>query len=199
MIKPLSFLLLLVLAGPSFAADDIRSKVSKERDDADADELIDPDKSIFGIPLGTTEDDFIKKNGKPAGYLDLKGQDTAMLYGNNYAFLFEHGKLAGVLLTYSTVDHQLAKRLVGSRFSQDARSWKLSNGIESEMTLPEVRNIVGAELTAANERSLHSQYFLTGKSRVELSFSRRSDKAQDDEEAYKLMGVLITPKSSKIE
>ena len=117
--------------------------------------MIDPDKSIFGIPLGTTEDEFIRKNGKPTGYLNLEDGETALLYGNCHAFFFKRGKLVGVLLTHATVDRQLFERMAMETDFPSLRGWKISNGVKAEMTLPEVRSILGDRLTARIAKRRH--------------------------------------------
>lgn len=78
------FLATLVLAVCLFmdvGAQDIRSKVAPAADT----NIIDPNKSIYGMPLGSSEDEFIKKFGQPNGYVRISSAETAMFYGKKHA------------------------------------------------------------------------------------------------------------------
>src|ERR1051326_5787446 len=139
--KAIILVTLVMLASRAYGADDVRSKVMDGGPGKRLSTQINPDKSIYGIPCGTTEDDFIAKHGKPMGYLRLKGTETAMLYGKSHAFIFEDGKLAGIRIRHSILDRKLASNIfVLSPF--DGTSWRLSNGIENEMSLTDVKKIV---------------------------------------------------------
>jgi hypothetical protein len=176
-------------------ADDIRSKVGQEPGQKATDAVIDPDKSIFGVPSGTTEDEFIAKHGEPVGYMRLNGNTTAMLYGTSTAFLFKKDKLAGVLVANNTVDHRLLRTIPDARFP-DHTNWELSNGIKSDMTLADARKAVGTILTPKTKQRHFQQYF-TEKSQVEIFFMRSNGTPEDDENAYKAVGVFVTPKKEK--
>ena len=100
---------LLAFASATFAADDdVRSKITEARETKKLTTQIDPDKSIYGIPFGITEDEFITRHGKPMGYLRLNGVETAMIYGKSHAFLFVSGKLAGLRLNHHILDLKLS-------------------------------------------------------------------------------------------
>ena len=195
--KTITLPLLLVLATTSFAEEDLRSKVADANDDKSFNSVIDPDKSIFGIPLGTTEDEFIEKSGKPVGYLRLKGDETAMIYGKSNGFIFSGGKLAGVILTSSIINYELAESMEKSKVFPDQDEWELSNGVKPDMKLSKVRELFGGRLSTDDGQRLYRQYALTDKSRVELSFSRSTAKAEDDEEAYSLHSIIIKPRDGE--
>lgn len=188
--------ILALLAAPAFGEEDVRSKVAEADEQSGATALIDPDKSIFGIPLGTTEDEFIAKYGKPMGYLRLDSDETAMLYGKSHAFIFKDGQLGGVLLTYNTLDWDLSKGLRETQLFPSYNGWELSNGLKPEMTLADARKILGDKLTAEDSHGRYHQQYLTDKSRVKLSFSFRSGKAEDDENSYSLHSIFIRPKEN---
>src|SRR3954451_6862470 len=94
----LAFFVLLSLASWSVDANaqDIRDKVAAPPEAGSMSGLIDPDSSIYGIPFGTTEDQFITQFGRPTGYLRLAAGMTGMIYGKTHCFLFAGGQLAGV-------------------------------------------------------------------------------------------------------
>src|SRR5947207_10389417 len=98
----------LLLGLAPFTADDIRSKVADGKEERKLTRFIDPDKSIFGMAFGTTEDEFIAMHGKPTGYVRLTGDETAMIYGKSHAFIFEGSKLAGVRIAHTIVDWKLS-------------------------------------------------------------------------------------------
>src|SRR5262245_21848168 len=65
-----SLLLMLCTSAWSHAADDIRSKVfDAARAARESSRTIHPDKAIYGIAFGTSEDEFIQAHGKPTGYV----------------------------------------------------------------------------------------------------------------------------------
>ena len=195
--KVCTFLITLALVSLSFGEEDARCKVVGPANQAHVNPLIDPDKSIFGMPLGTSEDEFIQKNGKPTGYVRLMGDETAMLYGKSHAFLFKDGKLAGILVTHNTMDWELSKSIGQYRSFPDHSDWQLSNGLKPDMTLAAVRKILGDKLFSEDAPRRYHQQFKTDLSLVKLSFSFMSGKSDDDEEAYSLRSVLIRPRSEE--
>jgi len=195
--KPLTLFLLFTLATACLAEEDLRCMVADANDDKNFNSVIDPDKSIFGIPLGTTEEEFIEKNGKPLGYLRLKGSETVMIYGKSNGFLFSGGKLAGVMVAHNIINYELAESMEKSKIFPDYNQWELSNGVKPDMKLAKVRELFGGRLSSDDGPRLYRQYALTEKSRVELSFSRHTDKAENDEEAYSLNSIIIRPRNSE--
>ncbi len=175
--------------------DDLRSKVGEawQTDEVAFSGFIDPDQSIFGIPIGTTEDEFILKRGKPRGYIRLHdggrpsgfvrliGEETAMIYGDKEAFIFESGKLAGIRISpVSLFDWKLANRYPDGK-------WQLSNGIERDMNLAQVRRILGDKLEMKGN---YQYYYRTEKAVVELEFMHWTGLG-DKAEAYNVSGILV--------
>jgi hypothetical protein len=187
--KTASLITFLLVACSTFGAtNDIRSKVTEPKSYKKLSNRIDPDNHVYGIPLGTTEDQFIEDYGKATGYLRLNSEDTVMIYGKSHAFMFEHGKLAGVRITRTIVDWKLLTRSVGST-PFDAIEWRLTNNIDSEMNLKEVKKILGDKLSLDPSR----RYYLTDRMRVELDFSHYTSEGQTDQ-AHKVCGVFVRPK-----
>src|SRR5262249_41501270 len=100
--------ILLTVISSVFGADDIRPKVADGKNETGLTRRIDPDKSIYGIPFGTREDDFIARHGKPTGYMRLGGAETALVYGKSHAFLFKSGSLVGIRITHYIMDWKLS-------------------------------------------------------------------------------------------
>jgi hypothetical protein len=186
--KTLFAVLLALFTTIAFSADDIRSKVTAGTGVAKLRSLeIDPDVSIYGIPFGTPEDDFIKAIGSPpAGYLRLNGAETAMIYGRAHAFLFENGRLVGLRISSQILDWNLAKELQAWG-SYDMMGWELSNGISQQMNLKQVKNLLGAKLMS-NEFDRY--YYTTVKARVELNFAHYANEP-DTDLAHKLHGIYV--------
>lgn len=63
------------------------------------DRTIEPGKSIFGCPIGATEEEVIKKLGKPTVQLTPNEQRSSLLYGQNCILEFWQGKLIGASIT----------------------------------------------------------------------------------------------------
>jgi len=189
-------LIAFALITTSFAAQDDRSKVLEGEPQVELDRIIDPDTSIFGLPLGISEDEFIKKCGKSVGYLRLKRDKLALLYGNSMAFLFESGKLSGIFLGSDIVNYPLANDLQFVDLLDDT-GWKLNNGIKNNMDLETIRKILGDRLINENPGELYNHHYFTDKSRVSLSFSGWSN--NKDESTWALHSVLIEPKQNEAE
>lgn len=185
------------MASGAYGADDFRSKVMDAPGGKRLSAQIDPDKSIYGIPFGTTEEDFIAKHGKPMGYLRLNGTETAMLYGRSHAFTFESGKLVGIRIRQSILDWKLASNI--AVLSPFDGNWRLSNGIENEMRLTDVKKILGNKLS---REDFSRHYYLTDKARVELDFTYsmdmgdKSDKGDkfDNDDGYRVSGIFVRAK-----
>lgn len=191
--------LILLVATTSFAEEDLRSKVAEANDYKSFNDVIDPDKSIFGIPLGTTEEEFIEKHGKPVGHLEFKEGETAAIYTDSIALVFQRGTLAGVLIDEDLVEYNIASRMEFPRVfpNELGSTYELSNGIKPQMSLLRIRQIVGDRLVQDHPESRFTQHFFTGNSRVELGFSMYKSKAEDDDEAYRLRSILIRPRKSE--
>lgn len=147
--------------------------------------LIDPDAGIYGIPYGTSEQEFIASHGRPMGQLKLNRNGSALIYNNTHAFIFDHGKLAGLRISLGMFD----AKLTYGRFDEgkfDRISWKLSDGIENGMLLADVRKILGDRLSMRGELQ---HYYLTAKSRVNLDFTSVRD--AEGNSAYKVCGVHV--------
>ncbi|HKO87550.1 MAG TPA: hypothetical protein VJU83_03425, partial [Burkholderiales bacterium] len=166
---------------------DIRDKVRVETR-SEIVKLIDPDKAIFGIPFGTTEDDFIKAYGKPNGYIQLSATDSGMLYGSGYFFFFENKKLSGVRVTHSVLDWKISNE-IKMRSPFDNLKWKLDNGIQRDMNRAEIKRILGDRLKT--ERGGYQHYYETQKSRVDLDFSYMADADQKDDASHNLFGITV--------
>lgn len=182
-----AFLILTSLA-ISADAQDIRSKVAAPPGVVKASEIIDPDSSIYGIPFGTTEDQFIAQFGNPMGYVRLPDGMTGMVYGKTHCFLFAGGQLAGLRVTHSVFDWKLIESVAPSSMFDQVR-WRLSNGITKNMTLVEVKEVLGDQLSTQKYR----RSFVTQRSKVDLDFSHSVSEGENDE-SYKLFGLLITPR-----
>jgi hypothetical protein len=197
---------LIALATYSFASDDIRSKVVEVDGKIDLDRTIDLGKSIFGIPLGTTEDEFIKTCGKPDGYMSLQDEETLMLYGTGTAFLFQSGRLAGVMLEYAGFFRESFGFTLGQKVRRQEfvpyREWELSNGIKPFMSLADIRKILDEQLKpwrSQGQSGLEGFSFLGPKSRVAMLFvgigegEELKEGWEKDENNLKLGTLIITP------
>ena len=185
--KSLLYAVLLVMFGHVLAADDVRARVAKPSHVALTSE-IDPDKGIYGIPFGTSEDGFVKRVGKPTGYLRLNSAETVLVYGRNHAFLFDGSRLRGVLISERIFDWELTRSL-SAVTAFDGIRWRLNNGIAPEMSLTEVKKVLGSTLNAERYRYTYR----TKKAEVELSFSHYTNEG-DSDDSFKVASVFIKAK-----
>jgi TonB family protein len=186
--KMKSFLAILVLAGTlslKVKAQDVRSKVAPPSEKAAFTIVIDPDKSVFGAPWGSSEDEFVGRFGSPTGYIRLSGAETVMLYGKSHAFVFTDQKLSGVRITYTVIDFKLSRDQVARTPFDDIR-WQLSNGVRNGMNLADVKKIAGDNL----KTDRYQRYFNSDQAVVELDFAHFVKEGETDA-AYKLNGIYI--------
>lgn len=181
-----SIVFLLVIAQALVCyAQDIRAKVQTERATGQITNVIDPDSSIYGIPYGTTEDEFVAQFGNPMGYMRMSGNTTCMIYGKSHGFIFEDGKLIGVRITDLIFDWKMSLSITGqSPF--DGIQWKLTNGIRAGMNLADVKRILGQSLSGDE----YDKYYETSSGRVELEFAHYTDEGNTDT-AHKVTGILV--------
>ena len=180
--KPiLAILVLTVCVSLDVVAQDIRSKVAPTSEI----NIIDPDRSIYGVQWGSSEDEFISKFGRPNGYIRLNDAQTAMLYGKKHAFIFTSSKLSGVRITNFVFDWKLSQAMLPQN-PLDGIRWQLSNGIRLDMNLADVKTILGESLKT---NSSH-RYFNSDKARIEIDFARYPTEGERDE-AYRVYGVYI--------
>jgi hypothetical protein len=162
--------------------------------------VIDPDKSLFGIPYGTGEDEFIARFGRPVECRILEKTGKEMMYGKKYVFLFEKTKLVGMY----TVSHgHEVYQNVPTHDSFDNLDWKLSNGIAQNMNLAEVKKILENEgLTVVSSKSADNGQkeltdekglkisFFTTNARVEINLIQKAERKKTDED-YIVSKILV--------
>jgi hypothetical protein len=172
-------------------AQDISERVKGKSDQPLPSPVIDPDAHIFGMAFGTPEADVVKAWGKPDGYLRLAGAGTCMIYGKSNALLFTDGKLSGIrIASHAVVDWKLADRLPYNPLF-DKLSWRLSNGIGDESSLPQVRKILGDKFS--DDGSTYERTYTTDKAIVRLDFSHYTNEG-DSDAAYKVCGLTVEAK-----
>jgi len=190
--KPFLAVLVLTLAvSLDVGAQDVRSRVGPPVATS-VSNIIDPDKSVYGVQWGSSEDEFISRFGNPTGYIRLNGSDTVMLYGKSHAFIFTASKLSGVRInsTSTVLDWKLSQAIL-TVTPFDGIRWQLSNGMRGEMNLAEVKKILGERL----KTDRFQRFFNSDKARVEIDFYRLSSEEEKDE-AYRLSGIFIRQASS---
>ena len=171
-------------------AQDLRNKVFPAAASTAVSPVIDlQKKTIFGTPLGTTEDQFIARHGPAIGYVRLSPGKSLMVYGNTVGFLFDGGKLAGVRLSSMLMDWRVAQELSLRTPFQDME-WQLGNGLREDMLMDEVKRILGKQLQTGRYNSL---YYVDNGLRVDfdIATSQRmlNGVAQDGEQ--RLSGIFI--------
>lgn len=189
-------LLIFLCTISAVCSQDIRDKVAKTRDEKKPKLVIVPNKSIFGIDLGTPEEEVFKKLGKPEAYVVLAPSATAAIYKNSIAYLFKDDKLSGVYLNHSIIDGTLVGAFSTDQETYRDIGWKLPNGIREDISLAKIRKILGDKLEddPAPYRKHHKSY-LDGGQVIHLYFSHYVDQG-DDDSAYTLYSILIKPKEA---
>lgn len=181
----LSLIAILAISTAS-GEEDVRAKVHLK--DHNVKTLIDPDNHIYGHPLGISEDDFIKSEGSPLGYLKISPKSTVMIYGKSHAFIFTEGKLSGLRISSQVFDWRIANRLPNDA-AHTAENWKLSNGLYPDMPLAEVKKLLGEKLIEKDYKT----YFDVGSSRVEIDFVTYT--SGDNAGEKRIGGIYIAKKN----
>ena len=178
-------LLVSIVSGPIAVADDIREKVISSESVQLPSPVIVPDESLFGVPYGTTEDEFITKVGPPTGYIRLSNDESALLYGKAHLFFFTNDALSGVRVHPSLFDWKVSNRI--SMFTAfDRFQWKLDNGIGERTNLREVKKVID---DYESERPF-AMSFATENALIDFDFVRTVSMG-DGEDSYSLAGLYI--------
>lgn len=151
------------------ANEDIRNKVVAQQKEAkqQSTEII-LEMSIFGHLYGTSEDEFIKKEGKPNGYIHLNEELSVMIYGKNTGFIFRDKKLVGTRINSGIIDWELANQMkLKSRF--DRIEWSIAEGVEENMSKEQVIENLGEPIK--DERGF-TQVYQKGKVRLTVNYAR---------------------------
>lgn len=114
---------------------------------------IDPGKSIFGCPYGSTEEEVIKILGQPIGRKQENDKISNLYYGRDCALVFEDWRLCGVDLQHDLQDlftsEQNQENLIFSSAKIDDEKkqftggWRLTNGVHTGMDFKEAKKICG--------------------------------------------------------
>ncbi|MFT6181331.1 MAG: hypothetical protein ACJAQT_001412 [Akkermansiaceae bacterium] len=191
--SPILFLSVFLGTIGAVSAQDIRNKVAKIQDGKEPNLLIVPNKSIFGIALGTPQEAVFKKLGKPKAFVVLASSATAAIYQNSIAYLFKDDKLSGVYLNHGIIDSNLVGAFHTEQETYRNIGWKLPNGIRENLSLAKIRKILGDKLE--DDPTPYQKSYLDGDQVIHLYFSHYVDRG-DDDSAYTLHRILIKPKKA---
>jgi hypothetical protein len=87
---------------------------------------------FFGFPLGTTENEIIKKIGNPSALLEIKNK-RYLFYGDNVSFTFQFGKLSGVVAGHFLFPYQFEDRQSNSDYPPKWTIGELKYGTRKQM------------------------------------------------------------------
>jgi hypothetical protein len=168
---------------PDDVRDQVRSSSGKKEERSG---LIEIGKSIFGHPFGETEEEFIKKEGKPDGYFSLANGRTVLVYGKKTGFIFDEGKLNGIRIDATIFDWKLSEQIDRkSRF--DSIKWRTNAGACEDLSLESLRKLYGKELLEVDRD------FLFRKDGYVLQFDMSTFINRDGSEGKKSVhGILLT-------
>ncbi|MEX0735652.1 MAG: hypothetical protein WD944_08205 [Steroidobacteraceae bacterium] len=147
--------------------------------------VIDPDKSVYGVPFGASEAQLVAAFGDPNGLIVVSDSAKAFLYGSTHLFLFKSGKLRELIVGHSVIDWQLSQRMDGNPFF-DAGGWTMAPGIQNEMTFEQVQKVLRKPSAVPD----HQYSYETDNAVVELMFSSMSGPGTDNTK-YRLFGFNV--------
>jgi hypothetical protein len=165
--------------------------IKPEVPDLLTDLTIDPAKSIFGLPLGSTQYEVIARLGQPACKLDLRKGKTALIYGSDLALTFWDGLLGGAVVKeglFYDPDFALG---TDSKNVIQRNAWSFTNGMRYGMTFAEFKKLAGENLLYDSNYDTYT--YVKGPSKVTIiSYSSANDNDESDE-SKSLHGISIEP------
>ena len=106
----------------------------------------------------------------------LDKSNTAAIFEEGHGLIFTDGKLTGCRVGSSLIDFQLIKEFSGARM-RFVQRWSLDNGVKYDMSLDDVKEILGEKLTKpADSYGEYHQTYRDGKSTVQLYFASSSNR-----------------------
>jgi hypothetical protein len=154
-----------------------------------ADLTIDPAKSIFGLPLGSTQDEVIARFGKPVCKLDLRKGKTALIYGSDLALTFWDGLLGGAVLYEGLFNDPAFELGTDSKNVIPGNAWSFTNGIRCGMTFAEFKKLAGNKFLDDGSYGT----YVDGPSKVTIISYTMVNENDESDESKSLLGISIEP------
>ena len=152
---------------------------------------IDPAKSIFGLPLGLTQDEVIARLGQPACKLDLRKGKTALIYGSDLALTFWDGLLGGAVVQEGLFyDPDFASGTDSKNVIQ-RNAWSFTNGMRYGMTLAEFKKLAGENLL--HDGNYDAYTYVNGPYKVTIISYSLANENDESDESKSLHGISIEP------
>ena len=156
------------------------------------DMTIDPGKSIFGCPIGSSKDDVILKLGKPLGEIESGNGRSSLIYGKDCIITFSNNKLSGIRISRNFLEYSFS---IGDFASGKNAKWILSNGITQEMNLSEVQKILGDKFIENARDEFAPIVYHENGSQITLNIQRKENpKSLAD---YSVYGLSIDNSAQK--
>jgi len=154
-----------------------------------ADLTIDPAKSIFGLPLGSTQDEVIARFGQPVCKLDLRKGKTALIYGSDLALAFWDGLLGGAVLYEGLFNDPAFELGTDSKNVIPGNAWSFTNGIRCGMTFAEFKKLAGNKFLDDGSYGT----YVDGPSKVTIISYTMVNENDESDESKSLLGISIEP------
>ena len=153
------------------------------------DRVIDPQRGVYGLSLGATEDETVRRFGKPVGIVELSESHRAYLYGKAHLLGFKKGRFYQLIVGNYLIARQLHE-LMDADLWFDSDSWKLTPGIKRGMSVDTVAKLLKRDIP-------HGVYIWTytdGDAQIELGFSRHTTKesGKPEKAEFQINGFSIT-------
>ena len=155
-----------------------------------------PGKSLLGCPIGSTEEEVIKKLGKPMANLNLGENESALLYYDGTALLsFIDGKLQEGKFSSSSLLIINAFN-INAYYNIDKTPYTLPNGISIGNSLQKAKDILGDRLDL--NKDFHRSSYLDGDFLITLNCSHHSGKEKNDLSSYTIYNIDVKKHASAI-
>jgi nucleoredoxin len=128
-----------------------------------------PGKSLLGCPIGSTEEEVVKKLGKPMANFRLGENATALLYYNGTALLrFHNGKLLDGNFSGSS---QLG---INHFHEQEVPAYSLPNGIAIGTDLQELKDVLVNKVDSKNINESSNLSYLDEGLMIKLQYTKHT-------------------------
>ena len=143
-----------------------------------------PDKSVYGVPFGSSAKDLITAFGNPNGIIIISDSKKALLYGRSHLFILKKNKFQEIIVEHHILDWELSKQMEDHPFFESER-WVIDPGLKNDMEFDQVRKLLGKpNLKRGYSASIEGEASVT-----KLKFT--SSRVNSGPATYKLRGFII--------
>ena len=152
--------------------------------------VLDPSRHVFGLPVGSSEQEIVDFFGEPDGYFRMSGVESVLFYGDGVAFTVQDNRMSRVNLASSPlINYELAQTM-RSESPLAGIDWSLPSGVRDGTLQDRVREHYGDPV---GDPSDWTWTYATDTGLMTLNFSRHtnSEDSDDDGGVFKVNAITV--------